>query len=125
MNIEIGLILLILFFLLVLMNIPIAVSLGLSTIITMILYGIPLGMYLDTINAGLSKYTLLAVPFFILAGFIMEKSGISKRIIAFARLDRFREVLELSPLWLPCFGEPYPVQVLLPWQPLEVYLYLP
>ena len=86
MNIEIGLILLILFFLLVLMNIPIAVSLGLSTIITMILYGIPLGMYLDTINAGLSKYTLLAVPFFILAGFIMEKSGISKRIIAFARL---------------------------------------
>lgn len=85
MNIEIGLILLILFFLLVLMNIPIAVSLGLSTIITMILYGIPLGMYLDTIN-GLSKYTLLAVPFFILAGFIMEKSGISKRIIAFARL---------------------------------------
>ena len=86
MNIESGLILLILFFLLVLMNIPIAVSLGLSTIITMILYGIPLGMYLDTINAGLSKYTLLAVPFFILAGFIMEKSGISKRIIAFARL---------------------------------------
>ena len=86
MNIEIGFILLILFFLLVLMNIPIAVSLGLSTIITMILYGIPLGMYLDTINAGLSKYTLLAVPFFILAGFIMEKSGISKRIIAFARL---------------------------------------
>jgi C4-dicarboxylate transporter DctM subunit len=86
LNIEIGLILLILFFLLVLMNIPIAVSLGLSTIITMILYGIPLGMYLDTINAGLSKYTLLAVPFFILAGFIMEKSGISKRIIAFARL---------------------------------------
>lgn len=52
MNIEIGLILLILFFLLVLMNIPIAVSLGLSTIITMILYGIPLGMYLDTINAA-------------------------------------------------------------------------
>ncbi|MBC5689603.1 TRAP transporter large permease [Mediterraneibacter sp. NSJ-55] len=86
MVIEIGLVLLILFFVMVLMNIPIAVSLGLSTLVTMILYGIPLDMYLDLINSGLAKYSLLAIPFFILAGFVMEKSGISKRIIEFARL---------------------------------------
>ena len=77
MTIEIGLVLLILFFIMVLMNIPIAVSLGLSTLATMYLYGIPLDMYVDTINAGLSKYALLAVPFFIMAGGVMGISGIS------------------------------------------------
>ena len=86
MVIEIGLVLLALFLIMVLINIPIAISLGLSTLMTMILYGIPLDMYLDLINSGLAKYSLLAIPFFILAGYIMEKSGISQRIIAFARL---------------------------------------
>ncbi len=86
MTIEIGLVLLILFFIMVLMNIPIAVSLGLSTLATMYLYGIPLDMYVDTINAGLSKYALLAVPFFIMAGGVMGISGISQRMIDFFKL---------------------------------------
>lgn len=86
MQIEIGIILFVLFMLMVLTNVPIAVSLGMATLLTMILYGLPLDMYLDIVNAGLAKYTLLAVPFFILAGYIMEKAGISKRIVAFARL---------------------------------------
>ena len=86
MQIEIGIILFVLFMLMVLTNVPIAVSLGMATLLTMILYGLPLEMYLDIVNAGLAKYTLLAVPFFILAGYIMEKAGISKRIVAFARL---------------------------------------
>ena len=41
---------------------------------------------MDIVNAGLAKYTLLTVPFFILAGYIIEKAGISKRIVAVARL---------------------------------------
>lgn len=86
MQIEIGIILFVLFMLMVLTNVPIAVSLGMATLLTMVLYGLPLDMYLDIVNAGLAKYTLLAVPFFILAGYIMEKAGISKRIVAFARL---------------------------------------
>lgn len=86
MQIEIGLILFVLFMLMVLTNVPIAVSLGVATLLTMVLYGLPFDMYLNIVNAGLSKYSLLAVPFFILAGYIMEKSGISRRIVAFARM---------------------------------------
>jgi C4-dicarboxylate transporter DctM subunit len=86
MTIEIGLVLLFLFFIMVLINVPIAVSLGLSTLATMYLYGIPLDMYVDTINAGLSKYALLAVPFFIMAGGVMGISGISQRMIDFFKL---------------------------------------
>lgn len=83
---DIGIALLIIFMTMILMNIPIFVSLGLSTIVTMLLFDLPLTMYLSIIFSGLSNYTLLAVPFFILSGFIMEKSGISKRIINFAQL---------------------------------------
>lgn len=86
MTVEIGLVLLIIFFLLVLMNVPIAVSIGSSTLVTMLIYKLPISMYLDLVNAGLSKYSLLAVPFFILAGFIMGEAGISKRIIRFFSL---------------------------------------
>ncbi len=86
MTMEIGIALLIIFMIMILCGIPIAVSLGLSTLITMTLYGIPLTMYLNVINSGLAKYTLLAIPFFILSGFVMEKSGISKRIIHFAEV---------------------------------------
>ncbi len=83
---DIGIILLIVFMGMVLSGIPIAVSLGLSTLATMVMHKIPLTMYLNVLNAGLAKYTLLAIPFFIMAGFVMEKAGISKRIIHFARL---------------------------------------
>lgn len=83
---DIGLILLIVFMAMVLSGIPIAVSLGLSTLATMVMHRIPLTMYLNVLNAGLAKYTLLSIPFFIMAGFVMEKAGISKRIIHFARL---------------------------------------
>ena len=86
MTMEIGIALLIVFMIMILCGIPIAVSLGLSTLVTMVLYGIPLTMYLNVINSGLAKYTLLAIPFFILSGFVMEKSGISKRIIHFAEV---------------------------------------
>lgn len=86
MNVEIGLVLLFIFFTMILINVPIAVSLGMSTLLTMLIYNIPITMYLDLVNSGLAKYSLLAVPFFILAGFIMGESGISRRIIKFFTL---------------------------------------
>ncbi|WHH57837.1 TRAP transporter large permease [Petroclostridium sp. X23] len=86
MGVDIGIALLIVFMIMILINIPIAVSLGLSTLVTMVLYNVPITMYVSIISSGLSKFTLLAIPFFILSGFIMEKAGISKRIIAFAKL---------------------------------------
>lgn len=83
---NIGLVLIVTFFGLIFANIPIAVALGLSTILTMILFGLPLDMYPAMMFSGISKFTLLAVPFFILAGLVMERAGISRRIIRFVEL---------------------------------------
>ncbi len=76
------------FFILVLINIPIAVSLGLAGLLILFLDRgfmaieiIPSVMY-----ASISSFTLLAIPFFVLAGVIMEYSGISKRLINFANV---------------------------------------
>ncbi len=75
------------FFILLILNIPIAVSLGLSTIISLLLNDFPLSMFPSMMYASIGKFTLLAVPFFILAGIIMEYAGISKRLIALAKVS--------------------------------------
>jgi tripartite ATP-independent transporter DctM subunit len=73
-------------FALVLLNVPIAVSLGVVAAVAMvatsgadILPNLALVMY-----DGATKFPLLAIPLFILAGAIMNSSGISRRLIAFA-----------------------------------------
>ncbi|HYE11885.1 MAG TPA: TRAP transporter large permease subunit [Patescibacteria group bacterium] len=66
------------------MNVPIALSLGVSSIIAMIAAGLPLDLFPMTIYAGIGKFTLLAIPFFILAGNTMEKAGISDKLINLA-----------------------------------------
>lgn len=71
---------------LVLLNIPIAVSLGIIAVIAMVtshgLDSLP-NVALVVYN-GATNFPLLAIPLFILAGAIMNASGISQRLIAFA-----------------------------------------
>ncbi|MBF6616626.1 TRAP transporter large permease [Pollutimonas thiosulfatoxidans] len=72
--------------LLVLMNVPIAVSLGIVAIVAMVSsQGMDIlpNVALVTFN-GATNFPLLAIPLFILAGAIMNASGISHRLIAFA-----------------------------------------
>jgi C4-dicarboxylate transporter DctM subunit len=71
---------------LVLINVPIAVALGVIAIIAMVAAGgvdvlanLPLVMF-----SGATSFPLLAIPLFVLAGAIMNSSGISRRLIAFA-----------------------------------------
>lgn len=73
------------FFLLLFMNVPIAVSLAASSIITMLYAGLPLSLIATNLYSAAFKTVLLAIPFFILGGNIMEKSGISARLIDFFR----------------------------------------
>lgn len=80
----ISLILFISFTILLLLKVPIALCLALSSIISMIFAGLPLSMIPLNVYSGINKFVLLAIPFFILAGNIMEKSGISIRLINFA-----------------------------------------
>ena len=71
---------------LVMLNVPIAIALGIVGIVAMVvadgpgvLANLPLVMF-----SGATKFPLLAIPLFILAGAIMNSSGISRRLIAFA-----------------------------------------
>jgi len=71
---------------LVLINVPIAVALGIIAVVSMV-YSHGLGslpnVALVTYN-GATNFPLLAIPLFVLAGAIMNASGISQRLIAFA-----------------------------------------
>lgn len=72
------------FFLLLILNVPIAFCLALSAIATLTVAGMPLSVVATNIYAGISKFLLLSIPFFVLAGNIMAKAGISTRLIDFA-----------------------------------------
>ncbi|MGO4888330.1 TRAP transporter large permease [Anaerobacillus sp. MEB173] len=82
----IGIVLFGLFFLLLLINVPIAISLAAASVTTLFIFdGVrALSTLTDIMYASSARFTLLAIPFFILAGVIMEYAGISKRLIAFA-----------------------------------------
>src|SRR4051812_22197151 len=71
---------------LVLINVPIAVSLGIVAVVAMVAsHGMDaLPNMAVVIYNGATSFPLLAIPLFILAGAIMNASGISRRLIAFA-----------------------------------------
>ena len=76
-----GLVLLILFIFMLVCRVPIAISLGLSAAIVSWLFDMGIDMLPYNFFAGVAKVPLLAIPFFILAGFIMESAGIAARIV--------------------------------------------
>ncbi len=71
---------------LVLINVPIAVSLGIVAVVAMVAsHGLDtLPNLALVVYSGATNFPLLAIPLFILAGAIMNASGISQRLIAFA-----------------------------------------
>lgn len=81
---SIASILFISFGVLLLLNVPIALSLGVSSLIAMMAAELPMDMYPMQIYANISKFTLLAIPFFMLAGNTMERAGISEKLINLA-----------------------------------------
>jgi len=86
-----GAVLFISFALLLLMGTPIAICLGSSSVAAMLVDGSgkPIEAIMTTLprifSSATSKFVLLAIPFFILGGNIMEKAGISERLINFAQ----------------------------------------
>ena len=71
------------FFILLLIDVPIAICLGASSVVAILAAGQKLSVVAVNTYSGISKTLLLAIPFFVLAGNIMAKAGISKRLIAF------------------------------------------
>ncbi len=62
-------------------RVPIAISLGLSALLVGWWWDMGVDMLSYNFFAGVAKVPLLAIPFFILAGFIMERAGIASRIV--------------------------------------------
>ena len=71
------------FFVFLIMGVPIAICLGLSSVCAILYSGTSLTIVATNMYAGISKFLLLAIPFFVLSGNIMAKAGISRRLIDF------------------------------------------
>ncbi len=74
------------FFLLLLLGVPVGTSLGVSGILTVCVFGLGTQMVGPNFVAGIASFPLLAIPFFILAGVIMQKAGLAARIAEFFEL---------------------------------------
>ncbi|MGD7003906.1 TRAP transporter large permease subunit, partial [Corynebacterium halotolerans] len=71
------------FLILIFISVPIAFSLGISSIIYLLIADIPLSIVPQKMFAGLNSFVLLCIPGFILAGNLMNAGGITERIIGF------------------------------------------
>jgi len=77
------------FLLLLALGVPISFSLGIATTVTILMniMTIPaLTTVAQRMATGIDSFTLLAIPFFILSGQLMNKGGIAKRLISFAKV---------------------------------------
>ncbi len=83
------------FLLLITLGIPIGVSMGLAGMLTIVLTGSSAAFFqaiVQKMYTGIDSFTLMAIPFFLLAGNLMDRGGISKRLI-----DLFKLVLRRVP----------------------------
>ena len=72
------------FVILLMARMPISFTLGISSALTALYLNIPLATLLQRMVSGVQSFSLLAIPFFILAGEIMGQGGISRRLITLA-----------------------------------------
>lgn len=72
------------FLVLIVIGAPILFALGVSAALAIYFADIPVSIISQRMYAGLDSFTIMAIPFFVLAGIIMEQGGIAKRIIAFS-----------------------------------------
>jgi len=78
--------------LLIFLGFPIYFATAISSIIVIIAMDVPVSVVAIKIFGGIDSFTLMAIPFFVLAGNIMMESGITDRIVTFADalVGRFR-----------------------------------
>ena len=73
------------FFGLLLLGVPVAFSIGLSALATLLWEGLPLAVGFQQMTSGMNVFSFLAIPFFIFAGELMLYGGIADRIVDFAK----------------------------------------
>ena len=72
------------FLLFMIIGVPIAYSLGMAALVGAWWIDIPLDAVMIQIASGVNKFSLQAIPFFVLAGAIMAEGGMARRLVAFA-----------------------------------------
>lgn len=77
-------ILLISFIILLVIKVPVTFSLAISAVLTALYYNVPIMTIMLKMEKGIESSSLMAIPFFIIAGEIMGSGGISRRLIEFA-----------------------------------------
>lgn len=69
------------------LGVPIAYSIGISAVFSMVVFSdLPISLFVNSSITGLDSFPMMAVPFFILAGKLMEKGGISERLVNLANI---------------------------------------
>lgn len=71
-------------FALIALGVPVAYALGLATLAGALWIDIPFDAIMLKISDGVDNFSLLAIPFFVLAGAIMAEGGMARRLVAFA-----------------------------------------
>jgi tripartite ATP-independent transporter DctM subunit len=74
------------FFVLILIGTPVAYAMGMAALVGAWYIDIPLDAVMIAIANGVNKFSLLAIPFFVLAGAIMAEGGMARRLVAFANV---------------------------------------
>lgn len=72
------------FILLILLRFPIAYAVGISSVLCLLVQGVPVSTVCQQMVKGINSFSLMAVPFFITMGVLMGSGGISKKLIALA-----------------------------------------
>jgi tripartite ATP-independent transporter DctM subunit len=65
-------------------NVPIAVALGLAALLYVVAVGLPIELVVQRMVYGMDNFILIAIPFFMLAGQLMNTGGITNRLFRFA-----------------------------------------
>ena len=96
------------FVLLCLVGMPVAYTLGLAAIVGALWIDVPLEAVMIQVSSGVNSFSLLAIPFFVLAGAIMAEGGMAVRLVNLARIFvgavRGGLVTALFVLEVMCFG---------------------
>jgi tripartite ATP-independent transporter DctM subunit len=78
--------LLILFFVLMFIGIPIASALGIAVVGTILIFtDVPISIVIQSMYSSMNSFLMVAVPLFILAGMIMDEGGIAEKIFDFSK----------------------------------------
>ncbi len=67
-------------------GVPIAVTIGFASVVYIVASGMPVHIIIQRLFAGIDSSALMAIPFFILAGDLMNRGGLAGRIVALANV---------------------------------------